>query len=91
MRWRIRAPVESGVIGRTAGDETARRRCRTCQHFQSDPRLLETLIPGLITFGSGNASVRADDGLCQHHARFVAADSGCVGYEPRTRGKGKTA
>jgi hypothetical protein len=86
MRWRIRAAVENRVVGTTPNDENWRRLCQTCQHFQSDPRLLEALIPGLVSFGSGNASVCADDGLCLHHARYVAASAGCVSYQPQTHG-----
>jgi hypothetical protein len=72
MRWRFRAPV--------ANDQTGGH-CRTCRQFLNDPRQFEALTPGLVSFGSGNASVRADDGLCQHHARYVAASAGCTSFE----------
>jgi hypothetical protein len=86
MRWRFRAAVESRTNGSSANDEAGQGQCRTCRHFRSDPRLIEALTPGLVSFGSGDASVRADDGLCLHHARYVAANAGCESYEPRTKG-----
>jgi hypothetical protein len=86
MRWSFDAAVESRTRGRTANHEIAHGHCRTCRHFQNDPRFLEALIPGLVSFGSGNASVRADDGLCEHHARYAAANAGCTSYQARTPG-----
>lgn len=86
MRWRFPAVIENRAVGRSPSGETEQRRCQNCRHFQNDPRLLEAAIPGLVSFGSGNASVRADDGLCLHHARYVAANAGCPMYGRRTDG-----
>ena len=35
--------------------------------------------------GSGYAAVRANDGLCDRHSRYLAANSICNQYELRTR------
>src|ERR1700721_1196340 len=37
--------------------------CRNCAHFRNDRAYLEAAIPGLITMSSGDASVRAEDGI----------------------------
>jgi hypothetical protein len=60
----------------------ASRCCATCRHFRTDPRALEAAIPGLTTMGSGHASVRSDDGLCDRHDRYLPAASCCAGFEP---------
>ena len=83
MRWRLGAAAESRTTGSSANDEARQGHCRTCRNFQSDPRLFEALTPGLVSFGSGDASVRADDGLCLHHGRYVAANAGCTSYQPQ--------
>jgi hypothetical protein len=76
-----RAAAGTGAAQAAPDDEEMRPLCQNCRHFQNDPRLLEASIPGLISFGSGNASVRADDGICLHHSRYVAADSGCSRFQ----------
>ena len=61
----------------------AARSCAACSHFRSDPRELEASIPGLRSFGSGYASVRADDGLCTVHDRYLSAASFCASFAER--------
>jgi hypothetical protein len=56
------------------------KECRTCRHFLSVPIAIEAALPGLASLSSGYASVRADDGLCALHDRYVAARSVCDGY-----------
>jgi fructose-bisphosphate aldolase class 1 len=53
------------------------KECRTCRHFLSVPVAVEDAVPGLASLSSGYASVRADDGLCALHDRYVAARSVC--------------
>jgi hypothetical protein len=57
--------------------------CAACAHFRSDPRELEARIPGLRSFGSGFAAVRADDGLCMLHGRYLASSSHCARFAAR--------
>ena len=57
--------------------------CATCAHFRSDPLDLENAIAGLRSFGSGFAAVRADDGLCLLHDRYLSATAHCARYEAR--------
>ncbi len=54
--------------------------CRTCRYFLSIPVAIEAAVPGLASLSSGYASVRADDGLCALHDRYVAARSVCDSY-----------
>jgi hypothetical protein len=57
--------------------------CRSCLHFQDSAPALEAAMPGLSSLSSAYAAVRADDGLCAIHARFVAAARVCDRHEGR--------
>ncbi len=60
-----------------------RPRCAACTFFCSDPQELEERIAGLRSFGSGFASVRAGDGLCERHDRYLPASAHCSSFERR--------
>ncbi len=61
---------------------TARRdACGACRHFIGSPLELEAMLPGLSSLSSGFASVRANDGMCLVHDRYVAASSVCSHYQ----------
>jgi hypothetical protein len=60
-----------------------RRSCATCVSFRSDPFELESAIAGLRSFGSGFAAVRANDGLCARHDRYLSALACCAQHELR--------
>jgi hypothetical protein len=51
--------------------------CGACAYFDNDPQRMEAAIPGLASLSSGHACVRADDGLCHRHDRYVSARFGC--------------
>jgi hypothetical protein len=55
-------------------------RCRYCAYFRNDPAFIESVFKGLATMSSGHASVRADDGLCLRHDRYLSAEAGCEDY-----------
>lgn len=40
-------------------------------------------MPGLASFGSGAASVRAQDGLCLRHDLYLSGVSGCPDHAPQ--------
>jgi hypothetical protein len=61
-------------------DRPAGGRCRACRHFTNRPMALERAIAGLASFGSGYASVLADNGLCRHHQRLRHPDDGCAAF-----------
>ena len=56
--------------------------CRRCRFFRNDPAFLEAAIPGLTSFSSAHAAVRADDGLCLRHDRYLSAHASCAEFEP---------
>jgi hypothetical protein len=60
--------------------------CARCAHFQSSPVLIERRLRGLASLSSAYASVRAEDGLCARHDRYVAASSGCAQYRHSAQG-----
>jgi hypothetical protein len=51
--------------------------CGSCRHFDNTPATFEREFPGLPSFGSGNASVRDDDGICRLHDRHLSTRSSC--------------
>ena len=58
-------------------ERTAASSCRHCVHFVNDPEKLEAAMPGIIIMSSAYGSVRAEDGLCRRHDRYVRASFGC--------------
>lgn len=60
------------------------RACRTCRHFEDSPAALEAALPGLASLSSAYAAVRADDGLCALHDRYLAGRSVCDRYAGST-------
>jgi len=57
-------------------------KCRHCRHFRNDPEYLESAFKGLNALSSADASVRAEDGLCLFHDRYLSADSSCADFAP---------
>ena len=55
--------------------------CRNCAHFQNDPALIEQVYPALAIMSSGFASVRDQDGICDHHQLYLSARDSCSGFK----------
>ncbi len=55
--------------------------CGTCRHFCREPHEIEAQLPGMRSLGSVYGSVRAADGICRLHDRYLAASSSCPSYE----------
>ena len=66
-------------------------RCRSCAHFRNDPDYLETVFKGLSSLSSARGSVRADDGICAHHDRYIGAEASCADYAARPASTDGTA
>jgi hypothetical protein len=64
----------------TAAQATCKRECRHCRHFHNDSRFLEASFPGLTSMSSGYGSVRAEDGVCLRHDRYLRAESSCPDF-----------
>lgn len=58
--------------------------CSNCRRFANAPDVLEAALPGLAALSSAYAAVRAADGVCDAHERYVAATSLCAAHDPRT-------
>jgi hypothetical protein len=59
---------------------TRLRKCRHCRHFRNDSEFLEASFPGLTSMSSGYGSVRAEDGICIRHDRYLSAESSCPDF-----------
>lgn len=60
-------------------------RCALCRSFQASSQDIEAQLPGLRILSSAFASVRAGDGLCARHERYVSATSACEAFEAADR------
>jgi hypothetical protein len=65
--------------------------CLDCSQFISAPRDIEAALPGLASLSSGYAAVRANDGLCARHDRYVAGSSICAQYHTRASHSASTS
>ena len=59
-----------------------RQRCGACRHFRNDAGYLETAFAGLTSLSSAYSSVRADDGICVRHDRYLSARACCADFAP---------
>jgi hypothetical protein len=59
---------------------TRLRKCQDCRHFRNDSQFLEASFPGLTSLSSGYGSVRAEDGICVRHERYLSAESSCADF-----------
>jgi hypothetical protein len=65
--------------------------CLDCSQFNSAPLDVEAALPGLASLSSGYAAVRANDGLCARHDRYVAASSICAQFRTRAAHSASTS
>jgi hypothetical protein len=76
-------PTESSSVIRAAhGAVPATACCANCAHFSHAPSDIEAAFPGLLSLGSARSSVRAQDGVCHVHDRYLAASYLCRFHEP---------
>jgi hypothetical protein len=57
--------------------------CGSCRYFCQQPHEIESQMPGLRSLSSAHASVRASDGICRRHDRYLGATSHCADYQQR--------
>jgi hypothetical protein len=57
--------------------------CGSCRYFCESPHEIESQMPGMRSLGSAYAAVRAADGICRRHDRYLGAASRCTDYERR--------
>jgi hypothetical protein len=71
------------IAARVPGHQASRpAACIACRHFATDPATLERELPGLVSMGSGYSSVRANDGICRRHDRYVSGSHYCEQFLP---------
>ncbi len=63
-----------------AASQTATGHCADCRHFRGSAAEIEAALPALKTLSSAHAAIRAEDGLCRLHDRYLSARSRCFGY-----------
>jgi hypothetical protein len=68
------------------GGAATPRRCADCRHFSSGAAEIESLLPGFRSLSSAYAAMRADDGLCRLHDRYLSPRSRCAGHATRVTG-----
>jgi hypothetical protein len=56
--------------------------CGRCQYFATEAHEIEAEIPGLVVMGSGYSAVRAGDGLCRLHQRYLSESHVCDRFQP---------
>lgn len=66
----------------SASPGSAEPACRDCRYFNNAAAVLEATFPGMTAMGSAFGSVRAGDGLCAVHGRYLAAGNGCASFAP---------
>jgi hypothetical protein len=66
-----------------ARNEVARPTCFGCAHFRNDCATIESALPGISSFSSSRASVRADDGVCERHDMLVNGRRACAAFLAR--------
>ncbi len=64
--------------------KAARFDCFGCTYFRNDAKTIEQALPGISSFSSAHASVRADDGLCTRHDTLLNGRRACADYSVRT-------
>jgi hypothetical protein len=82
----IRAKQEDGSFPPAGERRSATGRCAGCAHFEADPALVETALPGLKSLASAYSSVSAGAGLCVLHDLIVSPWKGCGDFEKRAAG-----
>lgn len=54
--------------------------CSGCAFFRNDFAAVEKALPGLSSFSSSRASVRANDGVCERHAALINGRRRCSAF-----------
>jgi hypothetical protein len=54
--------------------------CADCAHFEREPAAIERGLPGIAMLSSAHGAVRADDGFCSLHDRYVGGRAHCAEF-----------
>lgn len=72
-----RAASVTTPVSRTAPG----RVCANCRYFRGAPQEVEAHLRGMRTLGSAYGAVRASDGVCELHDRYLDPSSTCAAHE----------
>lgn len=70
------------MSARLIGADPPAGRCRDCRFFEAGAAELEIALAGFASLGSAFGSVRAADGLCRLHDRYLDGTSRCERHSP---------
>ena len=90
MRQRARFWGNQSTPARPAGSPALpiagreKKQCGACVHFRNEPEYLEAAFAGLASLSFAYGSVRAEDGLCLLHDRYLGANCSCADFSART-------
>ena len=55
--------------------------CNDCKFFNNDPKILESLFPGILILSSFHSSSRGDAGICEYHDLFLLPGRICEQFK----------
>ena len=57
--------------------------CNDCKFFNNDPKILESLFPGILILSSFHSSSRGDAGICEYHDLFLLPGRICKQFKSK--------
>jgi len=57
--------------------------CNDCKFFNNDPKILESLFPGILILSSFHSSSRGDAGICEYHDLFLLPGRICEQFKSK--------
>jgi hypothetical protein len=58
--------------------------CNDCKFFNNDPKILESLFPGMLIPSSFYSSSRGDAGICEYHDLFLLPGRICEQFKSKS-------
>ena len=58
--------------------------CNDCKFFNNDPKILESLFPGILILSSCYSSSRGDAGICEYHDLFLLPGRICEQFKSKS-------
>ncbi len=57
--------------------------CNDCKFFNNDPKILESLFPGILILSSFHSSSMGDAGICEYHDLFLLPGRICEQFKSK--------
>jgi hypothetical protein len=58
--------------------------CNDCKFFNNDPKILESLFPGILILSSFYSSSRGDAGICEYHDLLLLPGRICEQFKSQS-------